>query len=181
MPYMYHMPRGRHWNAPLLVEALQKRGVKATLDGEQVVMTLLVKRCDILNAHTVEDFMSAIIGENIGVVSATLSLVPMAVLENVRLKVSQRLEADWYPQIEEVTNSLLECGYVTLNHRELANKYYTGEIDLNALFDTIEELQIDKMRAIDECRFDDAGVKHERVKQIKQQIEDLLRNSMRDD
>jgi hypothetical protein len=181
MTRTYHMPRGRHWNAPLLVEVLQKRGVKATLDGERVVMTLLVKRCDIVNAHTVEDFMSAMIGEDIGVVSATLSFIPMAVLENIRLKVSERLEADCYPQIDEVTNSLLECGYVTLNHRELANKYYTGEIDLNALFDTIEELQIDKIRAIEEYRFDDAGAKHERVKQIKQQIEDLLRSSIRDD
>ena len=181
MAYMYHLPRGRHWNASLLVGVLQKRGVKATLDGERVVMTLPVKRCDFSNVQTVEDFMSAMIGENSGVVSATLSLVPMALLENVRLEVYERLEADWYPQIEEVTNSLLECGYVTLNHRELANKYYTGEIDLNALFDTIEELQIDKIRAIDESRFEDAGVKHERVKQIKQHIEDLLRNSLRDD
>ena len=178
--YHYHLPRGRLWNAQLLVEALQKRGVKATRDGERVAMTLLVKRCDILNAHTFDDLSSALIGENIGVVSATLSFAPMAVLENVLLEVSQRFEANCYPRIEEVTNALLECGYVTLNHRELANKYYTGEIDLNAFFDTIEELQIDKMRALDEHRFNDAMVIFQKVQQIKQQIEDLLRNSMRD-
>ena len=181
---MYHLPRGRLWNPQLLVEALQKHGVKATRDGERVAMTLVVERInflDVLNAQTADDLRSALIAEIVGVIPATLSFAPTAVFENILFEFAQNLETGCYPRTTDVTDALLECGYVTLNHREIANKYYTGEIDLNALFDRIEKLQIEKLRAVDEHRFDDATDIYQKERMVKQQIEDLLRNSMQNE
>jgi hypothetical protein len=75
----------------------------------------------------------------------------------------------------------LDCGYDTGNYRELANRYYTGEIDLNPIFDKIQVLQVDKEQAVAEYRFDDAKAILEKQRPLNQQIDDLLRASMRNE
>ena len=44
---MYHLPKGKTWDALLFVEALQKRGVDVTLVVDRVALTLPVQRMDI--------------------------------------------------------------------------------------------------------------------------------------
>ena len=178
--HVYHLPKGKIWDAELLVEALQKRGVKATRDGERITMTLPVERLDIdriVNARTLDELKPEIVG----FASATISFEPSAVLENIVFEYARSFEADCYPRSSDVTDAILDCGYDTGSDCELANKYYTAEIDINAIFAKIEELQVDKEQAIVEHRYYDAKAILDKEQPLKQRIEDLLRDSIRDD
>ncbi len=179
LKHVYHLPKGKTWDAELLAAALQKRGVKATRDGDRIALTLPVERLDIdriVNAKTLDELTP----ENVGFVSATILFEPSVILENIVFEYARNFEGDCYPQIADVTKAIVDCGYDTGNDRELANRYYAGEIDLNPIFDKIETLQIDKENAVAEYRFDVAKTILEKQRPLKHQIEDLLRAFMRD-
>ena len=175
---MYHLPIGKVWDAKLLLEALQRRGVKAMLDGERIAIKLPIERIDIdriVNAKTLDDLKPEVVGS----VSANISHTPNAVLENITIDFPRIFEADCFPRLIEVTKAILDCGYDTGNEQELANKYYSGEIDINSIFEKIEVLQIEKEQAVVEYRFEDALAILEQQRPLKQQIEDLLRGDGR--
>jgi hypothetical protein len=176
---VYHLPRGKTWDAQLLVDALRKRGVRAALDADRVAMSLPVQRMDIdriMNLTTIDDLRPEIIGFT----SAVISFAPTAVLQNIVLECEGTFEADCYPRIADVTGAIIDCGYDTGNDRELANRYYTGEIDLNPIFDRIDELQIDKENAVAQYRFEEAKAILDKQRPLKQQIDNLLRQFMRE-
>jgi hypothetical protein len=52
---------------------------------------------------------------------------------------------------------------------------------LNPIFDKIQVLQVDKEQAVAEYRFDDAKAILEKQRPLNQQIDDLLRASMRNE
>ena len=175
---MYHLPRGKTWDAQLLAEALQRRGVKATRDADRVELILPVERFDIdriVNAKSIDDLRPEIVGFT----PASISFAPTAAVQNIVLECERSFEVDCYPRTKDVTDAIVDCGYDTGSDRELANRYYTGENDLTAIFDRIEELQIDKENAVAEHRYHDAKAILEKQRPLKQQIEDLLRPFMR--
>jgi hypothetical protein len=177
---VYHLPKGKTWDPELLAAALQKRGVEATRDGNRIALTLPVERLDldrIVNATTINELKPEIVG----FVSATIFCEPSATLENIVFEFARSFDGDCYPRTVDVTKAILDCGYDTGNYRELANRYYTGEIDLNLIFDKIQVLQIDKEQAVAEYRFDDAKAILEKQRPLNQQIDDLLRASMRNE
>ena len=177
LKHMYHLPKGKTWDVEVLTAALQKRGVKATRDGERISLTLPVERLDIdriVNARTLDELKPEIVG----FASATIFFEPSVILENIVFEYALSFERACYPQTADVTNAIVDCGYDTGTDRELANRYYTGEIALYHIFDKIEALQIDKENAVAEYRFDDAKNIREKQRLLKQQIEDLLRAFM---
>ncbi len=163
----------------MLTAALQKRGVRAIRDGDRIALTLPVERLEvdrIVNARALDELEPEIVG----FVSATIFFEPRAILENIVFEYASSLEGDCHLRTEGVTNAIVDFGYDIGEERELANRYYTGEIDLNPVFDEIEVLQIDKENAIAEYRYDDAKNILEKQRPLKQQIEESLRAFMRD-
>lgn len=171
---MCHLPRWKTWDTQLLAEALRKRGVKATRDADRVELILLVERFDtdrIVNAKSIDDLRP----ELVGFTHATISFASSAVVQKIVFECERYFEVDCYPRTTDVTDAIVDCGYDTGSNRDLANRYYTGEIDFNPIFDRIEELQIKKENAVAENRYPDAKAILEKQRPLKQQIEDLLR------
>lgn len=176
---MYHLPKGRTWDAELLTAALQQRGVKATCSGDRIVLTLAVERIDIdriVNATAFEDLKAEIVGFT----SATIFFDPNAGLENIVFEYEHGFKGACCPRTSDVTDAILDCGYDAGSFCELANKHYTGEIDINAIFAKIAELQIEKEQAIVESQFGEAKTILDTQQLLKQQIEALIQDSLRD-
>ena len=176
---MYHLPKGKTWDARLLADALQKRGVSAAIEGDRVTMTLPVERIDIekvLDKKVRDELKPEIVGQ----ASATIAFAPGAVLENIVFECTRTLEPDCFAATTAVAAAVLACGYESGSERDLANKYYRGELDIDAIFDRIEQLQVDKEQAVAEYRFDDALAILEKQRPLRQNIEDLLRDSIGD-
>ncbi|WP_144059257.1 hypothetical protein [Rhodopirellula sp. SWK7] len=175
---MYHLPPGMIWDAVTVATALRERGVKASIEGDRVRLTLPVQRWNIdaiLDGDCGADLAPEIVGESI----ATLSFVPNVILSNVVLKLPESflLDLECVPRITEVTDAILSCGYASGSDREFADQHWKGSTDMHPIFDEIDNLQIAIEQAVAEHRYEDARAILDSRQSLRQSIEDVLRES----
>ncbi len=175
---MYHLPRGKVWAPELLVHALHEHQVDASLEADRISLTLWVEK---LHFETARDgTLLKIVREVIGKTLSTLSFDASAVLENILLECNRPFEINCLPQTDAVTAAIVQCGYDYGSERELAKRYYRGEVDLDTMFEEMELLDVKKEQAAARGCFDEARSFLDEKLALRSQVEDLLRSSYRE-
>lgn len=175
---MYHLPRGKTWDAVLLADALRKRGVHASLDADRITVTLPIAAINIERNQavtSVADFWGEIVGET----AATLTFAPDAVLENIilDLDIAACVEGN-FPRIDYVLGAVLDCGYDSGCLREIAKTYSHREKDIDRICDQIEVLVVAKESALADSRFSDARTLADEEHRLRRQVETLVKESI---
>ena len=175
---MYQIPIGKTWNAKLVAEALSRHGVVAIVDGEKLLIELVLQTYDIEILSSAKD-LSNIKPTIVGRTDAIVKYLPEKMIGNLRVEFDRpmRLDNNSLPIIPDETrlkSALEECGYLSATEREIVMTYCLQNEPVLELLDEIDTLEARKHEHLNNREFDLAASTLHQQNKFREKIETLM-------
>ena len=173
---MYHLPVGKTWNASRVAEAIYRRGLTATVAGDELKILLpleeYVEPETLARATTVAEIKPVIVGQG----NATLKYLAAKVIQNLDLKLDRAilLSKRTIPDLARLKNALQDCGFICASEREIVMMYCPANDEVRGLLDEIDELEKQKQKDLDSQKFEQAAMILSQQDCVREQIEAIV-------